>query len=848
MLYVGETKRTLRQRMNEHRRNVNRADEFGFLYEHFRSNGHCVDDMKFTILEKLADDASEMMRRPREDFWIRALVSAYPFGLNDKIDGYGIISKGVDPIQHRNHPYFSLKFPARRKIRGKRKRSVKKLNAQKIQQITDSLQSGNLTIRVMYCMLQSLSIRDIHYLYLQHKSGNVVLNKEISLLLYAVSACKFNIKQQFKPKRPEIFLPVEFPNKGMEYIKLHTILMDRTTRKLCKVPNAKLGDIKVSYRYKQPCGSKLFSHCQSLRNLDMVELKKEMQHQCMCTSSRFKYLPVGHVVTGDLNIIPDPKLQKIFQFGAKYRIPEAINWTDVHDACEQSFRQLMEKLTKKFAVPPADLEPCFNRCMQLAQSRIRFQQNHAVPSENYNGIEMGVAQWKCLRMLKKQFVIAPADKATSNFIFVCKKFYIETLCKELGIRQMADGTWAAAGNEVYRPIAGSITDIVEKHEDLCDLFGINIEEDDKVLPMIFAVPKLHKTPYKFRFIAGARKSSMKTLSVLLTRILTFMKEHFRQYCNKDRFHGPSSYWSVDSSLEALSKMKLVNNPRTITTADFSTLYTSLPHKLVFDELSGFINRMFANSRKEFLCVVYKKCFYSDATIRKCKCYTKQQVLHMIQIILDNTYVTFAGFIFQQISGIPMGGNASPLLADMTLSALEFKCINKMSNVSRKELGTCSRYIDDLFNLNGKDFLIKCASIYPACLPLEETTTSAKESNFLDMTIKLDGKTISATLYNKVDAFNFEVIRLPEFSSNVHSSVGYNTFYSQLVRIGRICSDMSEFEIKTRILCLAFLNKGYNNVKLLAMSTKFIQSYKTLVLNLGYQNNRQIMLLFKAIFV
>ncbi len=37
--------------------------------------------------------------------------------------------------------------------------------------------------------------------------------------------------------------------------------------------------------------------------------------------------------------------------------------------------------------------------------------------------------------------------------------------------------------------------------------------------MILAVPKLHKNPNKFRLIAGASKSSMKPLSVLLNRIL-----------------------------------------------------------------------------------------------------------------------------------------------------------------------------------------------------------------------------------------------------------------------------------------------------------------------------------------
>ena len=38
-----------------------------------------------------------------------------------------------------------------------------------------------------------------------------------------------------------------------------------------------------------------------------------------------------------------------------------------------------------------------------------------------------------LRRLHDDFVLVPADKAANNVIVVCKKYYIETLIKELGI-------------------------------------------------------------------------------------------------------------------------------------------------------------------------------------------------------------------------------------------------------------------------------------------------------------------------------------------------------------------------------------------------------------------------------
>ena len=48
------------------------------------------------------------------------------------------------------------------------------------------------------------------------------------------------------------------------------------------------------------------------------------------------------------------------------------------------------------------------------------------------------------------------------------------------------------------------------------------------------------------------------------------------------------------------------------------------------------------------------------------------------------YIQFNQKLFLQTKGIPMGGNASPLVADLYLSWLEYKFINKL--IKRKEFG------------------------------------------------------------------------------------------------------------------------------------------------------------------
>jgi uncharacterized protein (DUF779 family) len=47
---------------------------------------------------------------------------------------------------------------------------------------------------------------------------------------------------------------------------------------------------------------------------------------CDCSHSPFQYIPSGHVITGDLNIIQHENLRKVISHGPKFREPQYINW------------------------------------------------------------------------------------------------------------------------------------------------------------------------------------------------------------------------------------------------------------------------------------------------------------------------------------------------------------------------------------------------------------------------------------------------------------------------------------------------------------------------------------------
>ena len=63
-------------------------------------------------------------------------------------------------------------------------------------------------------------------------------------------------------------------------------------------------------------------------------------------------------------------------------------------------------------------------------------------------------------------------------------------------------------------------------------FSANAKDRQNKLPTMYWLPKLHKNPYKARFIANSSSCSTTELSKLLTSCLTAVKTHVIRYSKK----------------------------------------------------------------------------------------------------------------------------------------------------------------------------------------------------------------------------------------------------------------------------------------------------------------------------
>ena len=134
------------------------------------------------------------------------------------------------------------------------------------------------------------------------------------------------------------------------------------------------------------------------------------------------------------------------------------------------------------------------------------------------------------------------------------------------------------------------------------------------------------------------------------------------------------FWSIKNSGDVLSKLKCRGFRATsLSTYDFSTLYTTLPHNLIktitrFDRVD--IQKSIKNYGSLYLACNDRKAFFTSSDQSRYTLWSCQNVCDALSYLLDNVYIRFGTKLYRQIVGIPMGTNCAPLVADLFLYCYE----------------------------------------------------------------------------------------------------------------------------------------------------------------------------------
>ena len=195
----------------------------------------------------------------------------------------------------------------------------------------------------------------------------------------------------------------------------------------------------------------------------------------------------------------------------------------------------------------------------------------------------------------------------------------------------------------------------------------------------------------------------------------------------------------------------------MSTYDFSTLYTTLPHHLIKDKLIALIGHTFTREKTLYLACNEERAFSPSDVYKNYKLWSCQTVCEALVYLLDNIFIRFGTKVNRQTIGIPIGTNCAPFFADLFLFCYERDFMKFLSRENQADImeafNSTSRYLDGLLNIDNIYFEHMVDRIYPAELQLNKANSSDTEAPFLDLNLSISNGTVTTKIYDKRDDFD-----------------------------------------------------------------------------------------------
>ena len=276
----------------------------------------------------------------------------------------------------------------------------------------------------------------------------------------------------------------------------------------------------------------------------------------------------------------------------------------------------------------------------------------------------------------------------------------------------------------------------------------------------------------------------------------------------------------------------------LSTYDFSTLYTTLPHNLIKEKLTELIEQTFNREGSLYLAFNDKSAFFTSEQPKRYKLWSCQKMCDVLHYLLDNIFIRFGSKLYRQIVGILMGTNCAPLVADLFLFCYERDFMLSLSDTYQADIieafNSTSRYLDDLLNIDNPYFEQMVGQIYPTELQLNKANYSDTEAPFFDLNLSITNGIVSSKIYDKRDDFNFDIVNFPFLDGDVTRSPSHCVYISQLIRFARVCSNVDDFNNRNLYLTAKLLKQGYRHHKIRKAFSKFYYRHSELIVkyNIG----------------
>ena len=280
------------------------------------------------------------------------------------------------------------------------------------------------------------------------------------------------------------------------------------------------------------------------------------------------------------------------------------------------------------------------------------------------------------------------------------------------------------------------------------------------------------------------------------------------------------------------KINKKHKAREISTYDFSTLYTNLPHNDLIRVLQEVVDFVFNGGKnrpdgnRNYLTTIGNTCFFSRKKHGK-NSYTKNEVKALISHLISQTYFVVGNLLLWQSIGIPMGIDPASFWANLYLYHYECKYITSLmatDKVRARKFKHASPFIDDECNLNDNgEFGESYHLIYPPELRLK-CEHRGLHTTFLELDITVDEGLFVYKLFDKRDGFPFFIVRMPDLTGNIPSHIFYGSIMSDFLRIARATLQYEEFLPRASDLYQRMINQGGSKNRILKQISKAVNRH------------------------
>jgi hypothetical protein len=379
-----------------------------------------------------------------------------------------------------------------------------------------------------------------------------------------------------------------------------------------------------------------------------------------------------------------------------------------------------------------------------------------------------------------EYLVLPTDKNLGCAV-VTRQWFIDggisMLSDTQNYRELGPAERDALIGETYTSVVGAATFANEhlQHAQLADFLRSKIPEgadEEPVIPSFYVIPKIHKTPVKFRPIVPCHSAMQNPCAKYVSKALKPLLAE-RPYLLRG---------SKDLALKLKSLRLPMGRKAWLVSGDIVAFYPTIPTDKCMNIVQGWYNEF----ARETTSLPEKQLF------GRC-----------LRIALRNLITTFAGRSFLQTRGLAMGVACSPDLANL------YGCYYEEKVLPDERFAFFGRFIDDVLGVvyanSAEEALIVANLISYEDVNLE-WSVSEFNTPFLDLLVYIDP--VSGQVEHKPfrKARN-HLERIPWISHHP-KDVKKGTFVGEMSRLAVLCSTPNAYIEAINDLRLLYIARGY----------------------------------------